>query len=720
MRAVVRWFGSLQTTTKIGVSYSLLLAIIVLEMLIGYAALSIVWDANQAIQFSAEAQRLTMTMGRNWEAARRLQREFFLQSEIVGPDQAYQVYALASGSRITEVIRDGAAMKRLIAAPDASTIMRERDQDLNQILVVVGDYASQFEAISKLQLEMESTSASTQAERAAAAARLHDVLARATESQELFHLLYATRYWIEQGAELDTATASALAGAPAELRRAIDGSSLTVEERATAHAALADYERLAGEMAQIEREIARRLGELTTLGDRVDPSLVTLMAAVTSEAAEARTQIEATRSNAIAMLAATVIVGMLTAIAIGVLLHYSVTRKITALTTVASALQAGDLSARAPVDSTDELGQLAATLNEMAATLGLTIDRLDIVRRATLDLSSELDVDAVTVRALDVALNLSRAEVGLIALVDDDHFLLAQSFGLRGPAYAGAYVSGESGIVGHVARNRQTAIWREGDPQAGENPLLPADYAQLAIPLLSGQHLYGILALAGQGPAYFASDIVRLLELYAGGAAVAIHNALLYGDVQQLAVADALTGLFNRRGLAQHGTREIERALRHERPVAAILLDIDYFKQFNDRYSYEVGDLVLCAIADCLRANVRRTDLICRYGGEEFLLLLPEMDQSGAVTLARRLRDQVEASKVQTAEGALSVTVSLGVAVYVVEQDPAASEPDRADKVLKCLIDQADRMLHAAKVGGRNRVAAEPSVNGPGPADLRG
>ena len=700
----MHWFGSLQTTTKFGLSFGLMLTIIVTEMIIGFAAMTALWQANNALQQSTEIQRLAMTIGRNWEATRRLQRDFFLQSAIVGADEAYRVQAMASAGKIAEVIRDGATLKRMIAASATSEAMRERLPDLDLILATVSQYATAYQDATELELRLASRDAGLRTQLEGTSSHLSTLLTSAREHETLNALYYELRFLEEATQHTPDATAAV----SARLRQSIEQSSLPRDRIEDALATLATYEQLAETIAQTETLIQEKLATLAGLGNSVEPNLVTLLAAVNTESGRARLQIEQTRQMAVQMLVGAVIAGVLLALAVAAVLHATVTRRITRLTEVARRLQSGDLAARSPLDSGDELGHLAATLNAMAAKLGLTIERMEIVRAASLDLASELDTETVMDRALAVATTLSNAEIGFVGLTEGDDLFLARAIGPLRSVQVGDPLPCDVDTLAGIVRAREGAGSLVPKPTAAAGTLLPADHTCVAIPLLSANRTIGVMVLAASRADAFAPDTLRFLELYATGAAVAIHNALMYEDAQQLAVKDTLTGLYNRRGLVQFGQHDITLAIQAGTSLAAIFLDIDNFKIFNDRYSYDVGDQVLRAIAAQVQRGVPDTSLICRYGGEEFVVLLPGLDVAGATELAETLRNSIAALHIPTEAGALRVTISLGVAAW--QPDAGGGRPCSAAQVLTDIIARAGRMLHGAKEGGRNRVVAEETL----------
>ncbi|MEB2343434.1 MAG: diguanylate cyclase [Deltaproteobacteria bacterium] len=197
-----------------------------------------------------------------------------------------------------------------------------------------------------------------------------------------------------------------------------------------------------------------------------------------------------------------------------------------------------------------------------------------------------------------------------------------------------------------------------------------------------------------QKPFYAAELLARLdlhLRLRRLQAELREKNATL----ARLSTTDPVTGLRNRRYATEFLALEVLRAVRYHTPLAVLLLDLDHFKRVNDTHGHRVGDAVLQVVADTLRATLRSTDVAGRYGGEEFLVVLPQTERAGAVALAERVRAAIEETAIDVGGPApVSVTVSIGVAAL-----------DERTGSAEQLVERADGALYAAKDAGRNRVA---------------
>jgi diguanylate cyclase (GGDEF)-like protein len=164
-------------------------------------------------------------------------------------------------------------------------------------------------------------------------------------------------------------------------------------------------------------------------------------------------------------------------------------------------------------------------------------------------------------------------------------------------------------------------------------------------------------------------------------------------ELERLAYTDLLTGIWNRRHLCTLAERELNRAERYNLPLALLIIDIDYFKQVNDTYGHLVGDEVLTAIAQTVQNFLRKVDIFGRFGGEEFLVFLPDTEIRGAVIVAERLRESIAKATILITRQNILVSVSIGVASY-----------KSGDKTIDAMIQRADTALYQAKNQGRNRV----------------
>jgi diguanylate cyclase (GGDEF)-like protein/PAS domain S-box-containing protein len=225
----------------------------------------------------------------------------------------------------------------------------------------------------------------------------------------------------------------------------------------------------------------------------------------------------------------------------------------------------------------------------------------------------------------------------------------------------------------------------------------------LCIPLMAQGETLGLLYLqrrmeASMGPEDVEQDleaIARRAEQVGDRVSLVLANLKLREVLRQQSVRDPLTGIFNRRYMEETLSRELNRACRNNETVAVAMCDLDHFKDFNDRFGHETGDLVLREVASVLKLKVRQGDIACRYGGEEFVVILPGATAEAALERAEIIRKQVESLNISGTEPTVGkVTLSIGIAVY-----PACGADGEE------IIRTADLALYQAKAAGRNRVA---------------
>ncbi len=220
--------------------------------------------------------------------------------------------------------------------------------------------------------------------------------------------------------------------------------------------------------------------------------------------------------------------------------------------------------------------------------------------------------------------------------------------------------------------------------------------ALVCVPLQSDSHGdLGIILLHRNEEGSFTEAEIELFSRIGAQISRVLDKIFIYHHTKALSITDDLTRIFNRRYFNQRFEREIQRAQRYNRALSIIMVDIDFFKQFNDQYGHLVGDEVLRSTARILEKNLRQADIVARFGGEEFVILLPETNKNKARRVAEKLRSAVEKHRFK-AEGTtdmLQITVSLGVASF-------PEDSLKAENILA----HADKALYQAKAAGRNQV----------------
>jgi diguanylate cyclase (GGDEF)-like protein len=344
---------------------------------------------------------------------------------------------------------------------------------------------------------------------------------------------------------------------------------------------------------------------------------------------------------------------------------------LSAITThVAAALETARAAQLAvAVQSAEHERDVAERLRDAMRHISATLDPADVLRRLHTTLSTAV-----------------AAGWSWFVLADGDKFTLTHN---------DSRVLSE--LVDPATDPQLASLLQASDPVlgSGRGPATfdaPDLRSWLAIPLRARDTVVGIAFLGSTEPGAFSPAQVELGAALTGQAMTAYDNARLFAEVQQLASTDGLTGLFNRRHFFELAHREFAIADRQRVPLGAIMLDIDHFKQINDRYGHAAGDAVIAAVARRLVHTARRSDLVGRYGGEEFAIL--QIGDGDLAAFAERLRRAVGDAPIDTPAGPLTVTASVGVAVRT---------PDDADP--STLLSRADRALYRAKEAGRDRVA---------------
>jgi diguanylate cyclase (GGDEF)-like protein len=276
-------------------------------------------------------------------------------------------------------------------------------------------------------------------------------------------------------------------------------------------------------------------------------------------------------------------------------------------------------------------------------------------------------------------------------------------------APVGAVLQAGIGVAGYAAATRAGVVY-PGEAGVVPAPPEPERPTAMAVPFFARGDLIGVVAVYGRANRPFATDDLSALETLVSQAGTAVDNVSLHQEAQRLSITDGLTGLWNRRQLELRCREELDRAVRFNRSVGLVFIDVDKFKDVNEEWLHPGGDAVLVEVARRLAGATREIDVVARYGGEEFVLLLPETDLQGSMVLAEKVRQAVSESAVTHAGKSRTVTVSAGVAAY----------PHSGTNV-RTLVNAASEAVHRAKQGGRNRVEqAEPNIRqAPDPGQVR-
>jgi diguanylate cyclase (GGDEF)-like protein len=217
----------------------------------------------------------------------------------------------------------------------------------------------------------------------------------------------------------------------------------------------------------------------------------------------------------------------------------------------------------------------------------------------------------------------------------------------------------------------------------------------LVLPLVIHDRALGTLILGAKRRHAFGDSVRPTLEVLASHLAVSLSNARMVHKLETMATTDGLTGLSNKRAMLEAAALKIAAAARFDRKLSVIVADLDHFKKVNDTHGHDVGDVVISGLGEILRRQKRTTDVVARFGGEEFVVLCEQTDEKGAMLLGDRIREELGKTSFRTTKGPLTVTCSIGISTF-----------PEAGRDWESLFKAADEALYVSKRSGRDRCTA--------------
>ena len=441
-----------------------------------------------------------------------------------------------------------------------------------------------------------------------------------------------------------------------------------------------------------------------------------------------------------------ILVGLFISLVISYFASKDTLNPIFAIETAIKEFTSGDLDTKLVINTNDEFEGIGKGFTEMAMTVKDREERMEKYNSFSDFLVGSLDFDKIITSTLNILEELLNISSGIIYVYsksgkfttsagddgkdnnetdiktdklddapgpspseDGEGFLIPwQFYGIR--KFAANKISASEGMAGHCLKDRKT-IWFRDIPENAmilKEKLLEKEGAGMAmdygfcevfpkdiiwLPLYVGDINIGVLMVSSIYG--FKKEDIAFLEHVVKELSVSLDNAKIHRKISELSITDELTGLYNRRKMDEVLELEFNKAKRYGTSLSIMILDIDHFKQVNDFYGHKVGDVVLSQIGGILRNNIRNIDIATRYGGEEFVIILPQTDFNGAVLSAKKLKNLIKNQKFMQLQG--EVTISIGIAAMPDERI------NGTDDILKI----ADDFLYEAKNSGRNRIIGE-------------
>ncbi len=356
------------------------------------------------------------------------------------------------------------------------------------------------------------------------------------------------------------------------------------------------------------------------------------------------------------------------------------------------------------ITSADIIGDIEHAFNEMTQQIFNRLELESETRSLNEDLIKSVELEDVAMTVLCKLSEIMNAKGGLMYGGTLERMTLLADYGVDKTDQIIASFEEDYGPINQALSSGSVQIFSESEGWEWFSQSTPLGKFKpksiVIVPLMAKQRPVGMVILAcGAKKAGLRPE--KKLEAMRSFAAPYLDNSMLHKKITELAAIDDLTMILNRRFGIRRLREEFSRSTRHGTPVSVVMIDIDHFKNFNDTFGHNAGDAVLKTVANVLSSNLRAEDMVCRYGGEEFLLLLSGAGMNDAAVIAERMRRTIEAEEIKWGSQRLSITISIGVSTYPIVRASVCEE----------LVTYADKALYAAKEVGRNQVVINDGQN---------
>lgn len=402
--------------------------------------------------------------------------------------------------------------------------------------------------------------------------------------------------------------------------------------------------------------------------------------------------------------------------------YRSVVKPLITLTNSAKIIGQGNLSHKIEIYTKDEFEILSSEFNKMSDSLKEKMDQVEDYSKKLEKTNRQLDQNILQIYTLYSISKIMTATLGIDQLLHQVVEKVSQALRLNRISImllsddkneinivAGMGIPEETKnmslrvsecIYGFIVETGQAEIINDVSKHPRYVSIAGLDdnvSSMICVPFKSRNQVIGIINAYRIEGETFGKDDFELLTTVSSQVGIALENVMLFEKTKFLSITDGMTELYNYRYLTACLNTEVERTKRYKRPLSLIMIDVDFFKKYNDSNGHPMGDKLLVKIAGIFKNIVRKAETVARYGGEEFVIMLPETGEEMAYAMAERLRKTIEATEFDGAETQPGgkVTVSIGVATFFEEQDKSWED----------LVKRVDNALYRAKEEGRNRVS---------------